>query len=287
MIDEPQQGATYADLAVNEEVSRIQDVQETIGTHHGVTCHGTSDDKHPGADDRTIGEPKPDKQEEGDVQEGDVDVPEGWYGLAFARHPNKNGVKPSKSDDGTALLLTRVAKDAPGDAEFKVQHFSGRKVDLGEKAMIEMDENAKLVGKDKLAMTWKQYYDPKVHLTLLRNCGFGDDAPEEIHGKICLKEETADGSVERQRLSFWVFKGKATTENALQEWKDLFKPVPKIASGTGAEGSTAVTVRAGNCGGRSSPYAARPAASSWDQTGAGAWGSSNSWWNNKSGASQD
>ena len=271
MTDATEQQATYAAAAAECEDPFPEEGGVAIGTSNAVTGIDTSAEKHPGADDRLIGQPTREQK-----QEGDVEIPPGWWGLMWARRPNKREVKPSRNNDGTALLLTRVPNDAAGVVQFSVQHFSGRKVELGEKAMTQMDENAKLVA-GKLAMTWNQYEDPNVNLTLLKDWAFLDDAPDDIH-EFCLKEETADGSVKKQRESYWVFKGRANTDNALDEWLERFKPGSEIDSGTGAEGSKAATVRAekhGGSGDRWRPYAGSSKGRSWDQEDS-AWGKS-SW----------
>ena len=244
-------------------------VPSAIG--NDVNGAGTSGERHPGADDRKIGQLPEIEEEEEEEEEEDEEDFAGWWVLAWARRPNKDGVTPEKNEDGTALLLTRVPNDGSGVKQYEVRHFNGRKASRPQTVETVMDQYARLVGEGQLAMSWNQnqYNDPAIHLTKGTKFVVADVEYDDIH----LKETTDDtgGGTTSKRQSYWVFADKPRMANPRDEWLELFKPGNDIDSETNAESST-TPVRAGKYGGgkggrggnRNGPYATGWTAWSWN-----------------------
>ena len=259
----PQQAPYTADVPVHDDPFPVEDAVVSARCNDGKG-DGTSEYRHPAADDRNIGEPKKAEEEEEEEEKEKEEDFEGWWVLKLARRPNKGWVKPSPNEDGTALLLTRVPNDGSGVKQYKVQHFSGRNAIRGTTVEKVMKENATLVGKGRLAMTWVQYGDPDVHLTMGTKYVVADGEYYDLY----LKEETneARGETTRERESYWVFEGKPLKDNALDEWKERFFPGTDKDSETKAASST-TPVRAGNNGGGKGgwgPYATGSKGCSWN-----------------------
>ena len=158
----------------------------------------------------------------------DVVKYEGWWELVISKNPNTADGVVAKDENGTVLLFTYV-RDSGN--EFRVQHFNGKNIQRAKWVETVMDQTAKIIEGDKLAMTWKQYYDPDVIFTRF------DDGK-----KMCLKEETDQrgGAKKKQRESTWVYRGKAENLDggALRKYYELFKPSVNFDAANNAARST-------------------------------------------------
>ena len=162
----------------------------------------------------------------------DVVKYEGWWELVKSKNSNTADGVVAKDENNTVLLFTYVCGSGN---EFRVQHFNGKKVECATNVETVMDQTAKIIEGDKLAMTWKQYVDPDVVFALSEEIFDGDK-------KMCLKEETDEsgGAKEKQRESTWVYRGKAENlgGEALRKYYELFKPLVNFDAANDAARST-------------------------------------------------
>ena len=173
----------------------------------------------------------------------DVEKYEGWWELVKSKYRNTADGVVKPDGNNTVLLFTYVCGSGN---EFRVQHFHGKKIQCAKTVETVMDQTAKIIEGDKLAMTWKMYDDPDVIFTPSEKI-FDGDARFDGEKKMCLKEETDEsgGAKEKQRESIWVYRGKAENlggeKNALRKYYELFKPFVNFDAANDAATTTHAT----------------------------------------------